>query len=238
MSAELQETKSESCDLISAWPTDSDWNRVLQPALNSRGFHELAQFVTRERTGHQVFPPAADVFRAFRLTSFAETRVVILGQDPYHGPGQAQGLSFSVPEGTPWPPSLKNIFRELSADLSCPLPQSGDLSRWSRQGVLLLNSVLTVRSGQANSHAGRGWEEFTDEVIRQIGHSSQRPVIFLLWGKPAQRKQSLINPQHPVLGSPHPSPLSAYRGFFGSRPFSRINQLLASWQEPTIDWIG
>jgi len=222
--------------LVEDWPHDSDWTDLLRPLMVSPPFQKLDQFVTGERSHYPVLPAASSVFQAFRLTPFANTRVVILGQDPYHGPGQAHGLSFSVPEGVPSPPSLKNIFRELSDDLKIPTPSSGDLSNWSRQGVLLLNTVLTVRAGQANSHAGQGWESFTDEVIRLLGQRQDRPVIFVLWGKPAERKKPLIQSRHPILCSPHPSPLSAYRGFFGSRPFSKINQLLESWNEPAICW--
>ncbi len=189
-----------------------------------------------ERAGYAVFPPRGRIFAALEATPPEAVRVVILGQDPYHGRGQAHGLAFSVPDGVPHPPSLRNIFREREADLGLPPPASGDLTGWARQGVLLLNTVLTVREGQAGSHRGRGWEEVTDAVIRFIGHRSV-PVVFLLWGAPAQTKARLIDStRHPVLTASHPSPLSAYRGFLGSRPFSRANDALAAAGRERIAW--
>lgn len=188
-----------------------------------------------------VYPPRADWFAAFRLTPPDRVRAVILGQDPYHGPGQAHGLAFSVPEGVKLPPSLRNIFRELEADLGLPAPQSGDLTGWARQGVLLLNTVLTVEEGKANSHSRFGWQAFTDEVFAALVRLPQ-PMAFVLWGAPAQRAFARAAETAPkagprlILQAPHPSPLSAYRGFFGSRPFSRINDFLTACGAPAIRW--
>jgi uracil-DNA glycosylase len=197
---------------------------------------ELQDFVRHERERHVVFPPHDEVFAALHLTSFAATRVVILGQDPYHGSGQAHGLCFSVRRGVPIPPSLRNMHKELQQDLGCPTPSHGNLEHWARQGVLLLNTTLTVREGEAASHQGRGWETFTDEVISAVDAKSSR-VVFLLWGAASRKKKSLIDTdRHTVIESAHPSPLSAHNGFLGSRPFSRANQALReSGQEP-IDW--
>lgn len=211
------------------------WQSLLSDQLRSPRFQTLGEQLAAEREKFTVFPEADQVFAAFAQTSPQEVRVVILGQDPYHGPGQAQGLSFSVPAHTPLPPSLRNIFKELSSDLGCALPASGDLTPWSRQGVLLLNSILTVREGAPLSHRGLGWEWFTDEVIARISRQRQT-IVFLLWGGPARQKQSLIDSRQPVLTSAHPSPLSAYRGFFGSRPFSRCNAALQTAGQPPIDW--
>ena len=218
------------------WPIQTDWTDRLREIFQERYLHELNQFVLEQRSKHTVYPAAPDVFRAFRLTSFAETKVVILGQDPYHGPGQAHGLSFSVKDETKFPPSLRNIFRELADDLGTDQPKSGNLTSWAEQGVLLLNTVLTVREGNANSHRKMGWELFTDEVIRLLGHSRNDRVVFLLWGKPAEKKTRLISDCHPILTSPHPSPLSAHRGFFGSRPFSRANEALIRAGRSPICW--
>ena len=185
-----------------------------------------------------VYPPREQLFRAFDLTPPDRVRVVILGQDPYHGPGQAMGLAFSVAEGVKLPPSLRNIFQELSADLGCPAPVCGDLTFWAEQGVLLLNTVLTVHSGHANSHSSLGWQAFTDQVIASLADLPQ-PIAFVLWGAQAQKKEILIQPAcgpRLVLSGPHPSPLSAYRGFFGSRPFSRINAFLSQQGATPIRW--
>ena len=183
-----------------------------------------------------VFPAHPDVFRAFHLTSFATLKVVILGQDPYHGVGQANGLCFSVSPGVSFPPSLQNIFKELEDDLGVSKPQSGDLAAWAEQGILLLNTTLTVRQGAPASHQGKGWETFTDEVIRRISQKKES-IVFVLWGASARRKKSLIDvTKHTCIESVHPSPLSAYRGFFGSKPFSRINQLLRQQGTTEIDW--
>ncbi|MGA1264999.1 MAG: uracil-DNA glycosylase [Prochlorothrix sp.] len=198
-------------------------------------FLALQQFLQQERSQFTVFPPEDQVFRAFQLTDPDRVRVLILGQDPYHGPGQAQGLAFSVPAGLPLPPSLRNIFKELQADLGQNPPQSGDLSHWASQGVLLLNAVLTVRQGEANSHKDRGWETFTDAVIKAVSDRSPH-TVFILWGSYARRKQQLINPRHTVLASAHPSPLSARHGFFGSRPFSQTNQALQAHGQDPIVW--
>lgn len=196
----------------------------------------LMRFVAAERARNDVYPPEPDVLRALENTAPEAVRVVILGQDPYHGPGQAHGLAFSVRAGVRPPPSLRNIFRELQSDLSLAAPTHGDLEAWARQGVLLLNTVLTVRAGSAGSHRGHGWEEFTDRVISTVG-SLPDPVVFLLWGAPAARKRSLIDEdRHTVLTAPHPSPLSAHRGFFGSRPFSRANAALRAAGRGEIDW--
>ena len=193
------------------------------------------RFVNEQRQTETVFPQTSEVFAAFRETSFADTRVVILGQDPYHGPGQAHGLSFSVPEGVSVPPSLRNIFKELVQDLGGEPPGSGNLLPWAKQGVLLLNTVLTVRCGAANSHRKQGWEKFTDHVIATLSRRMD-PIVFLLWGKPAERKSVLIDQRHETIISPHPSPLSASRGFFGSQPFSRANRLLRQWGHQPVAW--
>ena len=217
------------------WPIDSDWTSKLTLAFESPDFVALQQFVDQDRQSCEVYPAVDDVFNAFRLTGFADVKAVILGQDPYHGPGQAHGLSFSVGPECPLPPSLKNIFKELQSDVGGVDPKHGNLEPWARQGVLLLNTVLTVRDGEANSHRNRGWEDFTDSVIRALSQREQ-PVVFLLWGKPAQSKASLIADRHIILKAPHPSPLSAYRGFFGSCPFSKTNAALAETGQSPIDW--
>jgi uracil-DNA glycosylase len=215
----------------------TDWAQPLNTELAAPYFTQLAQFVDEERKRYAIYPSSHDVFNAFTTTAYADTRVVILGQDPYHGPGQAHGLCFSVPPGIAQPPSLKNILKELADDLDITPPKHGCLQRWAQQGVLLLNTVLTVRDGQANAHQKQGWERFTDAVIRVLGQRST-PCIFVLWGNPAQKKRALIDSaQHPVIESAHPSPLSAYRGFFGSKPFSRINQQLIAWGQAPIDWV-
>jgi uracil-DNA glycosylase len=209
---------------------------VLGDQLRQPYFRELMSFIDEERREHTVYPPEPDVSNAFRLTPYESVKVVILGQDPYHGEGQAHGLAFSVRPGVRPPPSLKNIFKELHTDVGCSAPKDGSLEPWARQGVLLLNAVLTVRAGQPNSHRGKGWEQFTDAAISAVSARTER-VVFVLWGGPAQKKLSLIDTtRHAVLKSPHPSPLSAKTGFFGSRPFSAVNAALrAAGQEP-IDW--
>jgi uracil-DNA glycosylase len=218
------------------WPLESDWSPRLRQVFEQPFFQSLQEFVDVERDRHTVFPPASAVFNSFRYTPFAETKVVILGQDPYHGPGQAHGLSFSVTGDCRIPPSLRNIFKELSQDIGIPQPGSGDLTSWARQGVLLLNTVLTVRERQPNSHRGQGWEDLTDAVIQQLGQQQEFKIGFLLWGKPAEKKTSLISDYHTVITSPHPSPLSAHRGFFGSRPFSRINEALTAAGRTGVRW--
>jgi uracil-DNA glycosylase len=218
------------------WTLPGAWAQVLADEVAQPYFAELRKVIDGERARHQVFPPASEVFRALELTPYERVRVVLLGQDPYHDDGQAHGLCFSVPPGVPPPPSLVNIFRELTADLQCAAPPSGDLTPWARQGVLLLNTVLTVRAHRAHSHRGKGWERFTDAVICRVAAKPSR-VVFVLWGKPAQQKARLIDTQHhAVIPAAHPSPLSATRGFFGSRPFSAVNQQLRAWGQTEIDW--
>ena len=214
----------------------TDWNPILRQEFNKPYWVELQNYIFDQRTSHMVFPAHPDVFRAFHLTSFATLKVVILGQDPYHGVGQANGLCFSVSPGVSFPPSLQNIFKELEDDLGVSKPQSGDLAAWAEQGILLLNTTLTVRQGAPASHQGKGWETFTDEVIRCISQKKEK-IVFVLWGASARRKKSLIDvTKHTCIESVHPSPLSAYRGFFGSKPFSKINQLLKQQGVTEIDW--
>ena len=192
--------------------------------------------MNEEYRTHQIFPPADDIFNAFALTPLHEVKVVILGQDPYHGEGQAHGLCFSVKPDVEIPPSLVNIYKELQDDCGCEIPNNGYLTKWAKQGVLLLNTVLTVRAHQANSQRGIEWEEFTDAAIRVL-NEQDRPMVFILWGRPAQMKKSMLtNTNHLIIESPHPSPLSAYRGFFGSRPFSRTNKYLKEHGLKEIDW--
>ena len=214
----------------------TDWNPVLRGEFHKAYWNDLQTFVRSERERATVYPPHEEVFRALHLTPLASVKVVVLGQDPYHGPGQAHGLAFSVRDGVPLPPSLANVFTEYEADLGLPRPASGCLEPWARQGVLLLNTSLTVRAGSAGSHAGKGWETFTDEVIRAVSAKPER-VVFVLWGSHARRKKTLLDlSRHAVLESVHPSPLSAFNGFFGSRPFSRANEaLVAAGREP-VDW--
>ena len=214
----------------------TDWNPVLRAELAGPYWGELQRFVADERARHQVFPPHEEVFAALHLTPYESVKVVILGQDPYHGPGQAHGLCFSVRPGVTVPPSLKNIHAELRSDLGIDPPDHGCLDAWSRQGVLLLNTTLTVRARQAASHQGKGWETFTDQVISAVDDKPER-VVFILWGAAARRKKTLIDTsRHVIIESAHPSPLSAHNGFFGSRPFSRANEaLIAAGREP-VDW--
>lgn len=216
------------------------WEQKLKIEYEQVYFKRLKDFLKKEReAGYIIYPEKNNIMNAFRLTEFEKTKVVILGQDPYHGPGQAHGLAFSVQKGVPFPPSLRNIFQELHDDVGVAIPKDGDLSAWAKQGVLLLNTVLTVRAGHAHSHANQGWEAFTDKAIRLLNDESDHPVIFLLWGAPANRKASLItNKKHKILSAPHPSPLSAYRGFFGCKHFSKVNEMLREWGEKEIDWGG
>ncbi len=214
----------------------TDWNPVLRGELAKPYWADLQAFVAAERDRHPVYPPHDDVFAALHLTPWSETKVVILGQDPYHGPGQAHGLAFSVRPGVPPPPSLRNIFTELRADLGIPPPRHGCLEAWARGGVLLLNTTLTVRGGASASHQRRGWETFTDEVIMAVDAKPER-VVFVLWGASARRKKALVDrDRHVVLESAHPSPLSASNGFFGSRPFSRANAALVEAGRQPVDW--
>ncbi len=214
----------------------SSWDDILQHELTSPYYLSTTQFLHDERSAHQVFPPQEKVFAALHATSLRDTKVVILGQDPYHGAGQADGLAFSVSKGTPIPPSLRNILKELHDDIGVAIPTHGDLTSWTQQGVLLLNTTLTVREGEAGSHYGRGWETLTDAIIRIINEKADS-VVFLLWGAHARKKKTLINqPHHVVIEGVHPSPLSAYRGFFGSKPFSRVNAALEQSGRGVIQW--
>ena len=214
----------------------TDWNPVLRDELDQPYWQELQSFVAAEREAGPVYPATGDVFAALHLTPLAQVKVVILGQDPYHGPRQAHGLCFSVPEGVPLPPSLRNVSRELNDDLGLPTPRSGDLTPWARRGVLLLNTTLTVRAGAAASHQGHGWEVFTDQVIRAVS-AKPETVVFILWGAHARKKRALVDrSRHVVIESAHPSPLSAHNGFFGSRPFSRANAALVAAGRDPVDW--
>jgi len=220
-------------ELLESLP--ADWRSRLEPLLDPIGMAALDAFVAQQYAAQTVYPPREDLFNAFRHCSYADARVLILGQDPYHGEGQAHGLSFSVRDGVKLPPSLRNIYKELAADCGVPVPTSGDLTRWADQGVLLLNAVLTVQAASAGSHAGKGWEEFTDAAIRALNAKEER-VVFVLWGAYARKKAKLITgPQHVVHESAHPSPLSA-RAFFGTCPFSTVNKALADEGQPEIVW--
>ena len=214
----------------------TDWNPVLRGEFAKPYWQHLQQYVADQRAAYTVFPPDADVFAALHLTTYADTRVVILGQDPYHGPGQAHGLCFSVRRGVATPPSLANIYKELYTDVGLAIPGHGNLEAWAAQGVLLLNTTLTVRAGAAASHHGKGWETFTDEVLR-VANGKDHRVVFILWGANARKKKTLIDlNRHTVIESAHPSPLSAHNGFFGSRPFSRTNAALVADGLAPIDW--
>ena len=213
------------------------WQEVLQPDFDMPYFEKLTAWVRQAYQTTEVYPPASLIFNAFNLTPFDEVKVVILGQDPYHNPGQAMGLSFSVPEGVPLPPSLQNIFKEASDDLQLPAPTSGDLTHWAEQGVLLLNAILTVQAHQPRSHHSFGWQILTDKVIDLL-NKKREGIVFILWGSDAQRKEWQIDTtKHLVLKAPHPSPLSAYRGFFGTKPFSQTNYYLMSRGKRPIQWI-
>jgi uracil-DNA glycosylase len=213
----------------------SDWRDELFSSLRTENFAKLSQFVAQEYKRGKVYPAKEDIFQALKLTPYSKVRVVILGQDPYHGKDQAHGLSFSVKKGIAFPPSLKNIFKEYQEDTGFVKPKSGDLTKWAREGVLLLNTVLTVQQNYANSHANKGWEEFTDEIIKAAS-KKKKSVIFVLWGKASRAKSKLIFRRHVILEASHPSPLSAYHSFFGSKPFSKINAHLQRLGEEEIDW--
>lgn len=214
----------------------NDWLEPLKPEFSKPYYKELYQKVQEEYNTRQIFPPADDIFNAFDLTPLSEVKVVILGQDPYHDVGQAHGLCFSVKPDVKTPPSLVNIYKELQSDLGCYIPNNGYLEKWAKQGILLLNTVLTVRAHQANSHRGIGWEEFTDAAIRVLDEQDH-PIVYLLWGKPAQKKKSMLhNPKHLILTAAHPSPLSAHNGFFGCKHFSQTNAFLEEHGLMPIDW--
>lgn len=215
----------------------NDWSDSLQEEFKQPYYKELFKFVKEEYSNGIVYPPAEDIFNAFHFTPLSEVKVLLLGQDPYHNVNQAHGLSFSVlPSQSDIPPSLQNIYKELRDDCGCHIPNNGYLKKWADQGVLLLNTVLTVRAHQANSHQGKGWEKFTDAVIQAV-NAQDRPIVYFLWGRPAQsKKKMLTNPKHLILEAPHPSPLSVYRGFFGSKPFTQANEFLKANGIEPIDW--
>jgi uracil-DNA glycosylase len=216
---------------------DNDWLNAISGEFKKPYYRDLYNFVKNEYNTAVIYPPADDIFNAFNFTPLSQVKVLILGQDPYHEQNQAHGLSFSVPESQKdIPPSLQNIYKELQSDCGCYIPNNGYLKKWAKQGVLLLNTVLTVRAHQANSHQGKGWEQFTDAVIQAV-NAQDRPIVYMLWGNPAQRKiPMLTNPKHLVLKAPHPSPLSAYRGFFGCKHFSKANEFLEKNGLTPIDW--
>ena len=214
----------------------NDWLSVIGKEFECEYYLQLRKFLVNEYNTRTIFPPADDIFNAFHYTPLSKVKVLLVGQDPYHNVGQAHGLSFSVRPGQDIPPSLANIYKELHDDLGCYIPNNGFLKKWADQGVLLLNTVLTVQAHEANSHQGQGWEQFTDAVIKAV-NEIDRPIVVFLWGKPAQQKKTMLNnPKHLVLESPHPSPLSAYRGFFGSKPFSKANRFLLENGSSAIDW--
>lgn len=214
----------------------NDWLAELGDEFRKPYYKTLYEFVKNEYNTAQIFPPADDIFNAFHLTPLSQVKVVIIGQDPYHNVGQAHGLCFSVKPQVDIPPSLLNIYKELKDDIGCYIPNNGYLVKWAEQGVLMLNTVLTVRAHMANSHRGKGWEEFTDAAIRALNRQ-ERPIVFILWGRPAQQKERMLdNPKHLILKAPHPSPLSAYNGFFGSKPFSQTNAFLEKHGISPIDW--
>ncbi len=215
---------------------DNDWLEAVNGEFKKTYYKKLYNFVKDEYSKRVVYPPADDIFNAFHLTPLSNVKVLILGQDPYHNENQAHGLSFSVKPGQDIPPSLQNIYKELNDDLGCRIPNNGYLEKWAKEGVLLLNTVLTVRAHQANSHQGAGWEEFTDAIIKKV-NDIDRPIVYMLWGRPAQKKADMLNnPKHLILKAPHPSPLSAYRGFFGCKHFSKANEFLKENGVEPIDW--
>lgn len=214
----------------------NDWLKAINGEFKKPYYEELYNFVKDEYSKNVIYPPADDIFNAFHFTPLSEVKVLILGQDPYHNVNQAHGLSFSVKPGQDIPPSLQNIYKELNDDIGCYIPNNGYLEKWAREGVLLLNTVLTVRAHQANSHQGKGWEQFTDAVINAI-NNEDRPIVYMLWGRPAQSKAKMLtNPKHLILKAPHPSPLSAYRGFFGCKHFSIANEFLEKNGVSPVDW--
>jgi len=214
----------------------NDWDQILQGEFDKEYYLNLRQFLIQEYRTRTIYPSMYDIFNALKATPYKDVKVVIIGQDPYHGPDQAHGMCFSVKKGVPQPPSLQNIFKELEADLGCSRPSHGYLEQWAKQGVLLLNTALTVRAGQANSHRGKGWEIFTDNVIRHLA-DRKKPMVFLLWGANAKAKAALItNPDHLILTAAHPSPLSAWNGFFGCRHFSKANHFLQQHGMEPVDW--
>lgn len=215
---------------------ENDWQELLEGEMEKEYYQRLREFLVKEYRTRTIYPDMHDIFNALHYTSYKDVKVVILGQDPYHGPNQAYGLSFSVKPGVRIPPSLINIYKELKDDLGCYIPNNGTLTKWAKEGVLLLNTSLTVRAGEANSHSKIGWEIFTDHIIKLL-NKREDPVIFILWGNNAIKKRDLItNPQHYIITSVHPSPLSASRGFFGSKPFSKTNKFLESIGKKPIDW--
>lgn len=215
---------------------ENDWKEALSEEFKKDYYKKLYRFVNEEYKTKVIYPPANDIFNAFHFTPLKDVKVVIIGQDPYHNEGQAHGLCFSVKKGVDVPPSLVNIYKEMQDDLGTKIPNHGELTKWAEQGVLMLNTVLTVRAHQANSHQGMGWEQFTDAAIQAV-EKEDRPLVYILWGRPAMRKKTMIhNPKHLVIESPHPSPLSAYRGFFGSKPFSKTNDFLKTNGIEPIDW--
>lgn len=214
----------------------NEWDVLLKDEFEKEYYTELRKFLVQEYNHYVIYPNMYDIFNALRYTSYSNVKVVLLGQDPYHGENQAHGLCFSVKKGVPQPPSLKNIFKELKDDLGCEIPNHGELTKWANEGVLLLNTVLTVRQGQANSHANKGWEKLTDRII-EILNDRKEPIVFLLWGRNAQNKSKLItNPNHLILKCAHPSPLSAYNGFYGCKHFSKTNEFLVNNHTKPIDW--
>jgi uracil-DNA glycosylase len=214
----------------------NDWLEPLKPEFSKPYYKQLYMKIKEEYASRVIYPPSNEIFSAFELTPLKDVKVVVLGQDPYHNVGQAHGLCFSVRPDVEIPPSLVNIYKELHDDLGCYIPNNGYLVKWAKQGVLMLNTVLTVRAHQANSHRGIGWEEFTNAAIRVL-NEQDRPIVYILWGSPAQKKKAMLNnPKHLILEAPHPSPLSAYRGFFGSRPFSQTNAFLEKNGIEPIDW--
>jgi len=215
---------------------ENSWKIVLSDEFQATYFSELKDFLIAEKMKYKIYPPGSDIFSAFNYAPFDSVKVVILGQDPYHGDGQANGLCFSVNDGIRKPPSLQNIFKELQTDLGLPISENGNLEKWARQGVLLLNATLTVRAAQAGSHQNKGWEIFTDSIIRKLSNEKEN-LVFILWGNYARAKKSMINTEkHFIVESPHPSPFSAHSGFFGSRPFSKTNNYLVEIGKSPIDW--